>query len=159
MGAGGLSYVVVTFTHVGGSFNLCMATTGDVWIIPCFRIRRLCAACWARFICHHELWSTSVSHPFSSFNSSLSLTGGKYYKKYYLILILQNIAFPGYFSYILFYPYPFTLLSSGSFVIATCGSIGVSELVKFLSYCKLMRYTLFCVDLSHLPGAPFTNMV
>ena len=25
-------------TNVGGSFNLFMATTGDVWIIPCFRI-------------------------------------------------------------------------------------------------------------------------
>ena len=27
-----------TFNHVGGSFYLFMATTGDVWIIPSFRI-------------------------------------------------------------------------------------------------------------------------
>ena len=32
------SWVVATFNHVGGSFNLSMAATGDVWIIPSFRI-------------------------------------------------------------------------------------------------------------------------
>ena len=38
MGGGwGVSKVVATFKHVGGSFNLFMATTGDVWIIPSFR--------------------------------------------------------------------------------------------------------------------------
>ena len=35
---GGFSKVVATFSRVGGSFNLFMATTGDVWIIPSFRI-------------------------------------------------------------------------------------------------------------------------
>ena len=35
-GGGGGSEVVATFNHVGGSFNLFMATTGDVWIIPFF---------------------------------------------------------------------------------------------------------------------------
>ena len=38
VGVGGFSKVVATFNHVGGSFNLFMATTGDVWIIPSFRI-------------------------------------------------------------------------------------------------------------------------
>ena len=38
-------------------------------------------ACWAHFICHHELWSTAVSHPFSSLNSSLGLVKGKHYPK------------------------------------------------------------------------------
>ena len=33
-----ISWVVATFKHVGGSFNLSMAATGDVWIIPSFRI-------------------------------------------------------------------------------------------------------------------------
>ena len=33
-----ISWVVATFNHVGGSFNLLMAATGDVWIIPSFRI-------------------------------------------------------------------------------------------------------------------------
>ena len=34
----GFSKVVATFNHVGGSFNLFMGTTGDVWIIPSFRL-------------------------------------------------------------------------------------------------------------------------
>ena len=38
MGVGGFSKVVATFNHVSGSFNLFMATTGGVWIIPSFRI-------------------------------------------------------------------------------------------------------------------------
>ena len=38
VGVGGFSKVVATFSLVGGSFNLSMATTGDVWIIPSFRI-------------------------------------------------------------------------------------------------------------------------
>ena len=33
-----ISWVVATFNHVGGSFNLSMAATGDVWIIPSFQI-------------------------------------------------------------------------------------------------------------------------
>ena len=41
----------------------------------------LYAACWAHFMCHHELWPTSVSHPFSFLNSALGLAGGKYYQK------------------------------------------------------------------------------
>ena len=68
----------------------------------------LCAVCWSNFMCHHQLWSTSVSHPFSFLNSSLGLTGGKYYQKItipIIRIILQNLAFPGCFSYILFYRY------------------------------------------------------
>ena len=30
--------LISAFSHVGGSFNLFLATTGDVWIIPSFRI-------------------------------------------------------------------------------------------------------------------------
>ena len=44
--------------------------------------------------------------------------------------ILQNIAFPGCFSSVLFYRYLFILLYSDWFVIAVCGSISVRELVK-----------------------------
>ena len=32
---------------------------------PTFLNLRLCAAFWAQFMCHHELWPTSESHPFS----------------------------------------------------------------------------------------------
>ena len=93
----------------------------------------LCAACWANFICHHELGPTSVSHPFSSLSSSLGLTGGKYHQKTTIPifrLILQNVAFPGCFSYNLFYHYLFSLLPSGLFVIAVCGSFSVRELAN-----------------------------
>ena len=33
-----ISWLAATFNHVCGSFNLLMAATGDVWIIPSFRI-------------------------------------------------------------------------------------------------------------------------
>ena len=33
-----ISWVVAFFSHVGGSFNLLMTVTGDVWIIPSIRI-------------------------------------------------------------------------------------------------------------------------
>ena len=123
--------VVATFSHVGGSFNLFLATTGDVWII--FSNLGLCAACGARFMCHHELWPTSVSHPFSSLNISLGFAGGKHYQKITIAifrLVLQNFAIPVCSRYILFYHYLFSLLSSGWFVIAVCGSISVREVVK-----------------------------
>ena len=69
VGVGGFSKVVAIFNHVGGSFNLFMATT----ITPClknpiFSNLGLCAACCAHFMCHHEFRPTSVSHPFSSLN-------------------------------------------------------------------------------------------
>ena len=51
-----------------------MVTTGDVWIIPSFRIWVLCAAYWGHFMCHHKLWPTSVSHPFSFHNNFLPLS-------------------------------------------------------------------------------------
>ena len=83
-------------------------------------------------MCHHELWPTSVSHPFSFLNSSLGLAGGKYYQKITIPifrLVHRNFAIPGYFPYILFYHYLFSLLSSGWFVIAVCVSISVRDLV------------------------------
>ena len=39
VGVGGFSKVVASFNHVGGSFDLFMATIGGVWTIPSFRIR------------------------------------------------------------------------------------------------------------------------
>ena len=56
VGVGGFFKVGATFNHVGGSFNLFMATTGSVWIIPSFSNLGLCAVCWAHFMCHHKLW-------------------------------------------------------------------------------------------------------
>ena len=80
VGFGGFSKVVATFNHVGESFNLLWPPPGCL-NNPIFSNLGLCAACWARFMCHHELWPTSVSHPFSSSNSSLGFAGGKHYQK------------------------------------------------------------------------------
>ena len=58
---------------------------------------------------------------FFSLNSSLGFAGGKHYQKITIPIfrpVLQNFAIPGYFSYILFYRYLFSLPSSGLFVIS-----------------------------------------
>ena len=96
---------------------------------------------------YHELWPISVSHPFSSLNSSLGFAGKKHYQEItipILRLFLQNFAVPGYLPYILLYRYHVdghlswtphiqnSLLSSGWFVIAVCGFIFARELVKHL---------------------------
>ena len=102
---------------------------------PIFSNLGLCAACWAYFMCHHKLWSTSVSHPFSSLNSSSGFVGGKQYQRITIPifrLVHRNFIIPGCSPYILFYCYLFSLLSSGWFVIAVCGSDSVRELVKYL---------------------------
>ena len=104
LGVGVFSKVVATFNHVDGFFNLFMATTGDVWIIPFIFNLGVNVACWAHFMCHHELWPTSVSHPVSSFNSSLGFAGGKHYQKITIPifrLVLQNVVIPVCFPYIL----------------------------------------------------------
>ena len=80
-GFGYFSKVVVTFNHVGGSFNLFKYHHRGCLNSPVFSNFGSCAACWACFMCHHELWPTSVSHRFSSLNSSLGLAGGKHYQK------------------------------------------------------------------------------
>ena len=93
---------------------------------PIFSNLGLCAAFWAHYMCHHELWPTTVSHPFSSLNSSLDFAGGKHYQKITVPIfrsVLQNFAIPSYFPYFLFCRYLFFLPSSGWFVIAVCGSI------------------------------------
>ena len=102
------------------------------WLVVIFSNLGLCAACWARFMCHHELWPTSVSHPFA-LNSSLGFAGRKHYQKITIPIFrlnLQNFAIPGYFPYIIFYHYLVTLLSSGWFVIAVHGSISFREVVE-----------------------------
>ena len=107
----GFSKAVATFNHVGGSFNLFMATTGDVSIIP-FSNLALCAVCSAHFRCHHELWPTSVSHPFSSLSSSLCFAGGKRCQKFTIPifrLVLRYFAIPCYFPYSIFCRYFFLI--------------------------------------------------
>ena len=119
-GVGIFSTVVVTLNHVSGSFNInhrgCLNN-------PVFSNVRLCAACWARFMSHHELCPISVSQPFSSLSSSLSLAERRHYHKITIPIfrhVLQNFAIPGCFPHILSHRYLFSLLSSGWFVIVVC---------------------------------------
>ena len=77
---------------------------------PIFSNLGLCAVCWAHFTCHHELWPTSVGHPFSFLNSSWGLTGENITRSNITIAIfrfvLQDFTIPG---YIIFYRYLFSL--------------------------------------------------
>ena len=50
-------------------------------------------------MCLHELWPTSVSHPFAFLNS---YSGGKHDQE--IRLVLQNFALPDFFPYYLCYP-------------------------------------------------------
>ena len=73
------------------------------------------AACWAYFMCHHELWPTSMSRPFSSLNSSFGLTEGENISRKLLSLsldlffkiLLFHVAFLIFFSIAIFSPYFF----------------------------------------------------
>ena len=124
---------VVTFNYLGKSFNLFKYHHQGCLNSPTFSNLGSCAACRTHSMCHHELWPTSPSHPFSSLNSSLGLAGGKHYEKIIIPifrLVLQNFVLPHCFLCILFCHYLLSLLSSGWFVIAVCGSISVRELVK-----------------------------
>ena len=118
-GGWSFSRVVATFSHVGGSFHIFMASTGGVLNNPIFSNLGLSATCWVHFVCHHELRPTSVDHPFSFLNSSWGLTGGKHYQEI-IIMLLSLYSFLWLF---------FLLTSSGWFVTAVCGSISVRELV------------------------------
>ena len=63
-------------------------------------------------MCHHELWPTSVSHPFSFLNSSLGLAGENITRKllslsldlFFKILLFQ-VTFLIFFSTAIFSPY------------------------------------------------------
>ena len=123
---------------MGGSFNLYIHHRGCL-NNTIFSNSGLCAACWAHFMCPHELWPTSVSHPFSSLNGSLGLTGGKYYQKITIPIIrfiLQNFVFPGCFSYILFYRSIFSLQFPFGFL--QCVALFQSmELIKYSKIAEL----------------------
>ena len=112
------------FNHVGGSFNLFKGHHRVYPNNPIFSNLGLCAACWAYFMCHHELWPTSIAP-----NSSLDLAGQKRKIQHvssdlFFKILLFQVAF------LLFYHYHFSLLSSGWFVIAVCSSISIRGLVK-----------------------------
>ena len=78
--------VVVLSTMWSCPLIISSTTTGGIWIFPFFSNLELCVARWARFMCHHELWPTSVSHLFSFLNSSSGLAGGKHYQKITILI-------------------------------------------------------------------------
>ena len=94
---------------------------------PIFSNLVLCAACWAHFICHHELWQTSVSHPFCFLNNSLGLMNENITREYkYLSLwsCFPNFCFSRLLSvYVLCYSYYYSLLSSVWVINTACGSV------------------------------------
>ena len=98
-GGGGFSMMVATFSHVGGFFNLFMATTGGVLMIPSFRI-------WS-YLLHVEHISCVImncgQHHWA-IPSLFSIT--------LEALLEENITrklLSCYFPYILFYRYLFSL--------------------------------------------------
>ena len=99
----------------------------------------VCATCWPRRMCHHELWSTQVSHPIS-LNSSLGLAGEKHYQKITIPIfrhVLQNAAIPGSFPCI----FSIAIVSLYFLLVGLLLQyvyVSVSELVKYLCHCKLM---------------------
>ena len=104
---------------------------------------------------HHELWPTSVSHPFSFLNSSLGLAGEKHYQKITIPifrLVLQNFAIPGYFPYA-----PVPLANDATALIRRKKKITDTQqdrrdgLVEHLRryYFACVAYQLNCVSMTH----------
>ena len=94
--------VVATFNHFGGSFNLFKYHLRGCLINYFFSNLGLCATCWARFMCHHESWPTSVilllSVALNAFPEEI------FPEIHYHIfrLVLQNFALPWLLSWYLF---------------------------------------------------------
>ena len=117
---------------------------------PIFSNLGLCAAHWACFMCwsqNHKLWPTSLSHPFSSLNSSLGLAGGKHYQKITILILktcFSNFCFSRLlFLYsVLFFLHVFSLLSSGWVVIGAGDSmqlLGQSSFSRnIVNWCRVV---------------------
>ena len=108
----GSSKVVVTFNHVGGSFDLFKYHHQGCLNNPIFLNLGFCAACRARFICCHKLWPTSVSYPFSSLNSFQAMLEENVTRKFlspsldlFFKFLLFQVAFFIFFSIAVFSPY------------------------------------------------------
>ena len=116
----------------------------------------LCAACWARFMCHHELWHPSVSRPCSSLNSSLGIAGGNITIKllflYFLDLFFKilpfQVAFLLIFSIAIFSPY-FLLVGLLLQYVALFQSGNQLSISVIVNWCKVASPIT-----SHLNGFP-----
>ena len=144
VGGGVFSKAVVSLNHVGGSSNLCKYHHQECLNNSMFSNLGLCAACWTCFMCHHELWPTWVSHPFSIATEVLleenitrkllSLSLDMFFK-----ILFSQVP---YTHSVLFLPFvDFSLPSSGWVVIAACGSISVQCYFNFsrniVNWCRV----------------------
>ena len=110
VGLRSFSEVVVTSNHVGVSFNLSTYHHRGCLNHPIFSNLGLYTARWARFICHHELLLTSISHSISSLNSSLDFAEGNLKitilsLDMFVKIFLFQVDFPILFSIAVFSPY------------------------------------------------------
>ena len=134
----------LSFHHVGGSINLFMASTGDVWIIPfhLFEFGVMCCMVSVFHVSSRIVTDISVSSQILaniSGSSLLLLVLQALLEKnitinllslsldFFKILLFQ-VAFLLFFPIAIFSP----ILSSGWFVLAVCGFISVRELVNSL---------------------------
>ena len=135
-----------------------MATTGDVWIIPYFRI-------WGyvlhveHFMCYHELWQTSVNDPFSFLNSSLGLAGGKHHQEITIPVLelffkiwLFQVTFLMLFSIAIFSPYSICHLSTTVVLLSLDQMVPLSlDCLPKWYFCHLTIYKMVLLS----PGYPW----
>ena len=108
---------------------------------PNFSNLGLCAASCAHCMCHHKLWPASVSHPFSSLNSSLGFAGEKHYQKITIPIFscskfCYSRSLPLYCSYFLF----ISVISFVDLVIMQSSSNIQFEINRSLPYMSLAQY-------------------
>ena len=126
------SSTTVWSRHVGGSFNPIKDRHRGCLNKPIFFNLGLCAACWACFMCHHKLWPTSVSHPFSLLSPSglncwrETLPGNSLSLDLFFKILLFQAAFLLFFSITIQCPY-FLLVG---LLLQHAALISVRELVK-----------------------------
>ena len=114
---------------LGPLINL-MATTWDVWIITSFfEFGIMCCMLSTSPVSSRILVNIRES-PLLLSKWRLRFCWRKHYPIFWLAL--RNFAIPVCFPYIILYRYLFSLVTSVWFVIAVCGSISVSKIVKCL---------------------------
>ena len=120
-GLGSFSKMVITFNHVGGSFNLfmCQHQGCPIFLIWSYVLHILHISCVIKNCGQHQQVS------FSSLNNSLDLAEGKHNQKIPIPifrLVLQNFPPAGCFPYIFFLLLSFLL---NFFWLVCCSSMGL----------------------------------
>ena len=98
-GTGSNFYGMATFNHVDYSFNMFKVLPPVMSELShLFEF----APMWTHFMCHHETWPTSLSHPLSFLNRPFGLHEENITRKYYryLWICIQHVAFPCCFPFI-----------------------------------------------------------